>query len=123
MWDLSPRRLSILLLALAFYQFLTFTRSKNADGGKAKNGILLLLMLVCGTVALFSDSLLFLTFYPLLVSLSLLLFFGVSLWKKPSFVFRMANLGDKSIKNSPSRNYVENYCDKVTFCWCIFFTT
>ena len=121
MWDLSPRRLSILLLALAFYQFLNFTRSKNADGGKAKNGILVLLMLVCGTVALFADSLLFLKFYPVLVNLSLLLFFGVTLWKKPSFVFRMANLGDKSIKNSPSRNYVEKYCDKVTFCWCIFF--
>lgn len=121
MWDLSPRRLSILLLALAFYQFLNFTRSKNADGGKAKNGILVLLMVVCGTVALFADSLLFLKFYPVLVNLSLLLFFGVTLWKKPSFVFRMANLGDKSIKNSPSRNYVEKYCDKVTFCWCIFF--
>lgn len=120
-WGLSPRRLSILLLALAFYQFLNFTRSKQNDGSKAKNGALVVLMLLCGSVAFFADNLLFLKFYPVLVNLSLLLFFGVTLWKKPSFVFRMANLGDKTIKDSPSRNYVEKYCDKVTLGWCIFF--
>ncbi|MCF0221261.1 MAG: AMP-binding protein [Fibrobacter sp.] len=120
-WGLSPRRLSILLLALAFYQFLNFTRSKKDDGGKAKNGILVLLMVLCGAVAFFADSLLFIKFYPVLVNLSLLLFFGFTLLKKPSFIFRMANLGDKTIKDSPSRNYVEKYCDKVTLAWCIFF--
>ncbi len=128
-WGLSPRRLSILLLALAFYQFLNLTRSKKAEASDAdakkanlaKNGALVGLMTICGGVAFFADSLLFLKFYPVLVNLSLLAFFGFTLWKKPSFVFRMANLGDKSIKNSPSRNYVEKYCDKVTFGWCIFF--
>ncbi len=128
-WGLSPRRLSILLLALAFYQFLNLTRSRKADASdadakkanRAKNCALVGLMTICGSVALFADSLLFLKFYPVLVNLSLLLFFGFTLWKKPSFVFRMANLGDKNIKNSPSRNYVEKYCDKVTFCWCVFF--
>lgn len=128
-WGLSPRRLSILLLALAFYQFLNLTRSKKADASgvdakkanMAKNGAMVGLMTICGSVAFFADSLLFLKFYPVLVNLSLLAFFGFTLWKKPSFVFRMANLGDKSIKNSPSCNYVEKYCDKVTFGWCIFF--
>lgn len=124
-WGLSPRRLSILLLALAFYQFLNFTRNRGAgELGRAnsiKAAVLVVLILVCGVVSFFADNVLFLKFYPVLVNLSLLAFFGFTLWKKPSFVFRMANLGDKTIKTSPSRNYVERYCDRVTFAWCIFF--
>ncbi|MCL4100859.1 MULTISPECIES: AMP-binding protein [unclassified Fibrobacter] len=124
-WGLSPRRLSILLLALAFYQFLNFTRNRGAgELGRAnsiKAAVLVVLILVCGVVSFFADNILFLKFYPVLVNLSLLAFFGFTLWKKPSFVFRMANLGDKTIKTSPSRNYVERYCDRVTFAWCIFF--
>lgn len=125
-WGLSPRRLSILLLALAFYQFISLTQKKR--GGEApdkvtrvKNGSLVCLMLTCGLVAFFSDSILFLKFYPVLINLSLLAFFGFTLWKKPSFVYRMACLGDKSIKVAPSRNFIEAYCDKVTVAWCGFF--
>lgn len=124
-WGLSPRRLSILLIALAFYQFLNWTRAKSGDElgrvNKIKTAVLVVFMLICGGVSFFADNVLFLKFYPVLVNLSLLSFFAFTLWRKPSFAFRMANLGDKSIKNSPSRNYVERYCDKVTFAWCIFF--
>jgi len=126
-WGLSPRRLSILLLALAFYQFLGFTRNKSdssdavSRANKIKSVALMGFMLICGGIAFFADSMLFLKFYPVLVNLSLLAFFGFTLWKKPSFAFRMANLGDKTLKNSPSRNFVERYCDKVTLAWCVFF--
>lgn len=125
-WGLSPRRLSILLLALAFYQFLNFTKSKSDSSalGRAnfiKTIALIALILVCGVVSFCADSIMFLKFYPVLVNLSLLAFFAFTLWKKPSFAFRMANLGDKTIKRSPVGKLVERYCDKVTFAWCIFF--
>lgn len=87
-WGLSPRRLSILLLALAFYQFLNFTRNRGAgELGRAnsiKAAVLVVLILVCGVVSFFADNILFLKFYPVLVNLSLLAFFGFTLWKKPS---------------------------------------
>ena len=57
----------------------------------------------------------------MLVSLSLLAFFGFTLFRPPSFVFRMASLWDKSIHSSPSRNAVERYCRNVTLVWCGFF--
>jgi len=128
-WDMSPRRLSLLLVGLAFVLFFNTTQKRvganGASGASAANSVkdyaLMVLMLACGGVSFFADSLLFLTFYPVLVSLSLLAFFGFSLWKKPSFAFRMACLGDKGLAQSPERPFVERYCDRVTFAWCVFF--
>ena len=49
-WGLSPRRMSLMLLALGFYHFLNFTRSKSkADRGRT--GALVALVLVCALVA------------------------------------------------------------------------
>ena len=140
-WDISPRRLSLLLIGLAFVLFFNTTQGRrNAAGGAdtvQRNGVvpaggegaansfkdyaLVVLMLACGGVSFFADSLLFLEFYPVLVSLSLLAFFGISLWKKPSFAFRMAGLGDRRVATSPERAFVERYCDRVTLAWCGFF--
>lgn len=119
-WGLSPRRMSLMLLALGFYHFLNFTRSKSkADRGRT--GALVALVLVCALVAFFANNILFVKFYPVLVNLSLLAFFGFTLWRPPSFAFRMACLGNKSLNTSPSFKAVERYCNKVTFAWCIFF--
>ena len=119
-WGLSPRRMSLMLLALGFYHFLNFTRSKSkADRGRT--GALVVLILVCALVAFFANNILFVKFYPVLVNLSLLAFFGFTLWRPPSFAFRMACLGNKSLNTSPSFKAVERYCNKVTFAWCIFF--
>lgn len=135
-WDISPRRLSLLLIGLAFVLFFNTTQgrrggagAKGAPGeagvkgasGALKDYALVVLMLACGGVSFFADSLLFLEFYPVLVSLSLLAFFGISLWKKPSFAFRMACLGDRRVATSPERAFVERYCDRVTLAWCGFF--
>ena len=125
-WDVSPRRLSLLLIGLAFVLFFNTTQGRrNAAVGtdtvqgngavstgasiagresaanSLKDYALVVLMLACGGVSFFADSLLFLEFYPVLVSLSLLAFFGISLWKKPSFAFRMACLGDRRLQASP----------------------
>ena len=119
-WGLSPRRLSLMLLALAFYHFLNFTRSKSQEE-RGRTGIFVVLILVCALVAFCADNILFVKFYPVLVNLSLLSFFGFTLWRPPSFAFRMASLHDKSLENSPSFKSVERYCRNVTVGWCIFF--
>ena len=119
-WGLSPRRLSLMLLALAFYHFLNFTRSKS-QVERGRTGIFVVLILVCALVAFLADNILFVKFYPVLVNLSLLSFFGFTLWKPPSFAFRMATIHNKSLENSPSFKAVERYCQKVTIAWCVFF--
>ena len=128
-WGLSPRRLSLLLIGLAFVHFFNVTRGRSGErkGGNfdrtnvVKGLALVALMLLCGGLAFFADNIMFLKFYPVMVSLSLLSFFAFSLWKKPSFAFRLANLGDKTLRTSPERFFVERYCDRVTLVWCIFF--
>lgn len=127
-WGLSPRRLSLMLIGLAFVHFFNVTKGRSKESGGSqdranivKNFALVALMFVCGAIAFFADNILFLKFYPVLVSLSLLAFFSFTLWKKPSFVFRLACLGDKSIRTSPSCRFVERYCDRVTLVWCVFF--
>ena len=119
-WGLSPRRLSLVLLALAFYHFLNFTQSKS-HAERGRTAIFVVLIFVCALVAFFADNILFVKFYPVLVNLSLLSFFGFTLWKPPSFAFRMACLHDKSLEKSPSFKAVERYCRKVTVAWCFFF--
>ena len=119
-WGLSPRRLSIVLLALAFYHFLNFTHGKSRME-RGRTAIFVVLIIVCALVAFCADNILFVKFYPVLVNLSLLSFFGFTLWKPPSFAFRMACLHDKSLEKSPSFKAVERYCRKVTVAWCFFF--
>jgi len=119
-WALSPRRLSLLLLAIAFFHFLNFTRSKSSID-RSRTAILVVLVFLCAFVAFFLDNVIFVKLYPVLVSLSLLAFFVFSLWRPPNFIFRMASLWDKSLKDSPSKNAVERYCRKVTLVWCGFF--
>ena len=119
-WALSPRRLSLILLALAFYHFLNLTRSRSSLE-RGRTSVFIVLVLLCAFVAFVLDNVIFIKFYPVLVSVSLLAFFGFTLWRPPSFVFRMASLWDKSIMTSPSRNAVERYCRNVTLVWCGFF--
>jgi acyl-coenzyme A synthetase/AMP-(fatty) acid ligase/uncharacterized membrane protein/3-hydroxymyristoyl/3-hydroxydecanoyl-(acyl carrier protein) dehydratase len=120
-WGLSPRRLSIVLLALAFYHFFNFTHGKShMDRGRA--AVFVALVSICAFLAFFADNILFVKLYPVLVSLSLLAFFGVTLFHGESFAFRMASLADKSLMVSPSLNAVRRYCRKVTIAWCIFFS-
>ena len=119
-FGLSPRRLSLLLLSLAFFHFLNFTRNKSSLD-RWRMIVLVMLVLVCAVVAFAADNILFVKFYPVLVNLSLLAFFAFTLWRPPNFAFRMALLGDKALKDSPSKNSVENYCRKVTIVWCFFF--
>jgi len=59
--------------------------------------------------------------YPLIINLAMLASFGMSLFKPPSSVFRIALLSDSSIRNSVHLPAIESYCCKVTKVWCVFF--
>ena len=119
-WGLSPRRLSLVLLALAVYHFFVWMQTPSSQD-RRKTIVLSVLVLVCALMAFIMDNIVFAKLYPVLVSLCFLAFFAFSLWKPPSVIFRIASLADKSLKNSPSRNAVERYCHQVTVVWCGFF--
>lgn len=119
---LRPRALSIVLLAIAFVNLLTLIKTIGKGWKQAlKSGMLFLLALACGIIACTTDSILSLKFYPVAVSAALLVLFGSTLLFGPSFVFKLACLGDKTLQKSALRQFVEPYCFKVTIIWCAFF--
>ena len=69
-WGLSPRRLSLLLIGLAFVHFFNVTRGRSGErkGGNfdrtnvVKGLALVALMLLCGGLAFFADNIMFLKF-------------------------------------------------------------
>jgi acyl-coenzyme A synthetase/AMP-(fatty) acid ligase len=56
-----------------------------------------------------------------LVTGTLLIAFGMTLFAPPNMIFRFATLQDKTIKGSLAEKRVERYCRKVTIVWCVFF--
>lgn len=117
---LSPRILSLALITLALFHLSSY--SKQNKGNAWRGLFLFIATALCGSAAFTLNSFLFLKFYPVIVNVAFLVFFTYTLHHKPSLAFRMASL-DKKILKSPSKNFIESYCNKVTFAWCIFFTT
>ena len=74
-----------------------------------------------GTVTYITNKFLFLRLYPVIVSLSLLSIFGISVINKPTLVYRMAILKDKHIVGSINEHRIERYCNIVNYIWCIHF--
>lgn len=121
-FGLKPRVLSLALLALAAFHFISYSRESNKKSVQAlKGGLFFILTLVCGSIAFTLDSTLFLKFYPVAINLCLLLFFGISLRFGPCIIFKFACLGDRTLAKSALRPFVETYCRKVTLVWCGFF--
>lgn len=121
-WGLSPRKLSILLLLLAAFHLISASRKKQPGAAsRLKEGCFVAFLLACGVAAFALDNALVLKFYPVLVNVGMLFFFGATLFRKPSFVFRLATFADKRILQTADRTSVERYCDRVTLTWCIFF--
>ena len=105
----SPRFLSLLLILVVLFQFKT-----------QKVKLVRNVIFVCA-IALFSglwlyDNAVFLKLYPVLVSLSLLIIFGLSLKYSPSMAEKFASLKHKDLPD-----YAIKYCRKVTFVWTMFF--
>ena len=121
-WGLRPRFLSFALLAIAFFNLVSLLRTARAGLKQAmKSGVLFFLAIACGILAFATDNILSLKFYPVAVSVGLLALFGSTLLSGPTFIFRLACLGDKTLHSSAMRQFVEPYCAKVTIIWCFFF--
>ena len=114
-WGLRPRVLSIALLAIAFLNLIALLKTASKGWKQAlKSGMLFFLALACGILTCATDSILSLKFYPVAVSIALLVLFGSTLPLGPSFVFKLACIGDKALQKSALRQFVEPYCLKVT---------
>ena len=114
------RVFSLFVIAIAAVYFLTATQDKD----RKKTLRLLVtsgLLLAVGIVCLITGSALFLKLYPVVVSAVFLCAFGYTLFARPTMVFRLATMMDKSIRGSLAEKRVEAYCAKVTVVWCVFF--
>lgn len=104
----EPRVLALLLLGLALARFLV-SRTHQALG-IALAGLLL------AALTAWSNQLLPLKLYPVAVNAALLLLFGLSLWKGPPVVERLARLQEPKLD---ARGVA--YTRRVTQVWCGFF--
>jgi len=113
---LEPRYFALILIALFAARYLLTTRRRPAP--LTGNGSLLLFIAVAilagGAFIAHSESLLL--FYPVLVSVVLLLVFAWSLYFPPSVIERLARLSEPEL---PQRAVV--YTRRVTVAWCFFF--
>lgn len=124
---LPVRILSLCIMALAFAFFLSATgRKKNSKAGERnafdwKPLLSSVLFLAAGLFCFFTNQTIFLKLYSVVISATLLVVFGSTLFLPPNIIFRFATLQDKSIKGSLAEKLVEAYCRKVNIAWCIFF--
>ena len=120
-FKVDTKILSLAIIALAAAFFLSATGSKKTG---EKKGVLdwkpLLssgLILAAGLFCFFTGKELFLKLYSVVISATLLVVFGSTLFLKPTIIFRFATLSDKSIKGSSYEKQVELYCRNVTLVW------
>jgi len=59
--------------------------------------------------------------YPVIINIALLSFFGYSLARPPTIIWRFATMKEPQLAESENRIHAERYCRNVTITWCIFF--
>lgn len=123
------RIVSLCVVFLALVYFISAT-SENPDKDKSgkkrfsfnlKPLISSIFLLIIGIACFLTNSSLFLKLYPIVVCVTLLFVFGITIFTRPNIIFRFATLQDKSIIGSVNEKRVERYCLKVTYIWCSFF--
>lgn len=72
------------------------------------------LLIIC--VTFWSNAILPLKLYPVIVNIGMLLLFGISLFFPPSFVERIARIKEPDLSDAGVR-----YTRRVTQVWCVFF--
>lgn len=107
---LEPWKIAAALSVLLMLRLLT----THAD--KKWNRLLLLLGIIYCGLAAWNNNLISLRFYPVLVSLSLLIVFAGSLLYPPPIIERLARIQHP---NLPEQGVI--YTRKVTQVWCMFF--
>lgn len=105
----SLRVLLLVLILLALLQF------NNQKIQALRNAVFACYLLLITGLLIYGDGI-FLKLYPVLVSLSMLAVFALSLKAPPSVAERFARLKHKEL---PPRAIA--YCRKVTAVWCVFF--
>ncbi len=124
---LPVRILSLAIVVLAAAFFLSATGNNKAGNNKAKNSldwkplVSSVLLLTAGLFCFFTQQTIFLKLYSVVISATLLIIFGSTLFFEPNIIFRLATFSDKSIKGSTFEENVKAYCKKVTIVWCCFF--
>lgn len=111
---LQPKFIGLSLIVLMLLRFLSYG-SQLKQISKEVYPLLILGVLVGLTVSISNDPLV-LKLYPCLISLSLLLVFGGSLWQPQTFVERIARITEPNLSSAGV-----NYTRKVTYIWCAFF--
>lgn len=105
----EPRALALLLLVLGLARFVT-------AGGSRQALAVALAALALAAFTAFSNNALPLKLYPVAVNAALLLLFGLSLWKGPTVVERLARLQEPELDAAGVA-----YTRRVTQVWCAFF--
>ena len=124
-FKVETKILSLCIIALAAAFFLSATGSKKTSDKKGaldwKPLLSSVLFLAAGLFCFITGKDIFLKLYSVVISATLLVVFGSTLFLKPNIIFRFATLADKSIVGSSYENQVKLYCRNVTIVWCCFF--
>ena len=118
--------LSLCIIVLAGTSFISATGLKKTDQKDKvrfdwKPFLSSLLFLSVGLFCFFTEKEFFLRIYSVIINVTMLFVFGITLFTPPNMIFRFATLSDKSIKGSPDEDRIYNYCKIVTIIWCCFF--
>lgn len=118
--------LCVVFLALVYFLSATSVNPKQNSNNKKftfslKPLLSSIFLLAVGIICFATNSALFLKLYPIVICVTFLFVFGITLFTKPNIIFRFATLQDKTIKGSINEKRVEKYCLKVTYVWCAFF--
>ena len=121
---LPVRVLSLCIMVMACALFLSMTagnKGQESPAARLRPLISSVLLLAAAIACFLSNQTVFLKLYSVVISATMLVVFGSTLFFPPTIIFRFATLADKSIVGSPSQQGVERYCRKVCIAWCVFF--
>ncbi len=122
-FDASPRVLALVLLTVAMVYFISNTNKAKGKGFKSfQFWATISIATILAGITFITENSGYVKFYPVFMSLFLLLSFSLTLRKPPNMIFRFATLADKSILGGPNEVYVESYCRVVTKVWVTFFS-
>lgn len=106
---IEPKWLSLLLIVVAVSRIHLIKRNRSA-------AVILVGALLLTGISIWSNALLPLKLYPILVNFSMLCLFGISLFFPPSFCERIARIREPDLPEA-----IVTYTRKVTTLWCVFF--
>jgi len=113
---LEPRYFALILIALFAARYLLTTRRRPTPLTGNWSLLLFIAVAILAGGAFIANSESLLLFYPVLVSVVLLLVFAWSLYFPPSVIERLARLSEPEL---PASAVV--YTRRVTLAWCFFF--